>query len=80
MAWVLRYPTGCFGMLQVKEKYFRKGLGRLVTITLAKKLAKLGLDSTATAIHDNCIGRKFFKSVGFTEHFKVNFYDQKDIN
>lgn len=80
MAWILRYPTGCFGMLQVKENHMRKGLGRLVTIALTKKLAKLGLDSTATTIHNNTISRKLFKSVGFKELGEVYLFEWVENN
>ncbi|KAL5278896.1 GLYATL3.2 family protein [Megaselia abdita] len=75
MAWILRYPTGCFGMLQVKKEHLRKGLGKLVTLAITKKLAELGLDSTATTIHDNLISRKLFNSIGFTEQFEVFLFE-----
>ncbi|KAL5278895.1 GLYATL3.2 family protein [Megaselia abdita] len=67
MAWCLRLPIGSLGLLQVKEKYFRQGLGRLVTIAQAKQLAENGQDSSATILFENTASRTLFRSLGFFE-------------
>lgn len=67
MAWVLRWPLGGLGMLQVKETHYRKGLGRLVVIALSKRLAEDGHDVAAPVLTENNPSRSLFRGLGFAE-------------
>ncbi|KAL5278800.1 GLYATL3 family protein [Megaselia abdita] len=74
LAWILRYPTGSFAMLQVRESHYRNGLGRLVTTAMTKKLAENGLDSSATILMNNIASRNLFMSVGYEEAYEMFIY------
>lgn len=67
MAWVLRLPIGGLGLLQVKERYYRRGLGKLVTIAQSKQLGENGFDVSATVLHTNGPSRALFTGLGFVE-------------
>lgn len=68
MAWCLRLPIGALGLLQVKEKYYRRGLGQLVTMAQAKQMAEHGYDSSATILYNNKASRALFTGLGFYEY------------
>lgn len=67
MAWCLRLPIGSLGLLQVKSKYYRQGLGRVVATAQVKQLAENGYDSSATILFENTASRTLFKSLRFYE-------------
>lgn len=67
MAWCLRLPIGALGLLQVKSEYYRRGLGRLVTIAQAKQMGEHGYDSSATILFNNKASRALFTGIGFCE-------------
>lgn len=67
MAWCLRIPIGSLGLLQVKPKYYRRGLGKMVAIAQIKQMAELGYDSSGTILFHNKASRTLFKNLGFRE-------------
>lgn len=80
MAWVLRWPLGGFGMLQVKKNHYRKGLGRLVVIALSQRLAKDGHDVAAAVLTENHPSRSLFRGLGFVEDCELFWLKRNEEN
>uniref|UniRef100_T1GKT9 N-acetyltransferase domain-containing protein n=1 Tax=Megaselia scalaris TaxID=36166 RepID=T1GKT9_MEGSC len=78
VAWILRYPIGCLGILQVKREYYRRGLGKLVVTAISKKLGEEGLDCSVTINVKNEPSTKLFKSVGYEKPYDIFLY--KNLN
>lgn len=73
IAWCFRLETGDLSILQVEEKYFRKGYGTLVTVALAKKFADLGYDSSATILPGNSASQQLFENLGFRRIYDTHW-------
>lgn len=77
-AWILRYPTGILGMLQVTENFSRKGLGKHMMIAMTKLMAENGLDSSGIILKTNTASRNLCQSVGYQELYEVFYYISVD--
>lgn len=65
VAWCFRFQSGVLGTLQVKEPFLRKGLGKLVTKAICKKLGELEMDVLALVADTNVASKRTFKALGF---------------
>lgn len=65
MAWCLRLQAGSLGALQVRQKFFRKGLGSLVVTAMCKILANSEMDTFALVGTQNAASQNLFKKLGF---------------
>lgn len=60
-----RHPSGVLGPLQVDKELRRRGLGRIVTMALSKKIAESGQDLGTIVDKDNTPSLGLFKKLGF---------------
>lgn len=65
MGWCFLLQSGAMGALQVREEFQGKGIGTLVTIGMAKLLAKEGKDSFGYVGPTNFSSRTIFERLGF---------------
>lgn len=76
---ICRDPIGFIGALQTDEKYFGRGLGKLVVKSLAKSIAESGDDVYASIYEDNTTSRKLFARLGFEVVGEVNWIVTKYV-
>lgn len=56
---------GSLGLLQVEEKYYRKGYGALVAKEISRMFAKNGYDITSNIVVGNVRSINLFEKIGF---------------
>lgn len=77
-AWVLKNYFGGLGILQVAEKYKRKGYGSLVAKIFSRKLAEEdGFDITGFIVRTNFASQNMFTKLGFEKIIPVTWLENK---
>lgn len=56
---------GSLGLLQVEEKYFRRGYGALVAKEISRLIAKNGYDITSNIVVGNDKSVNLFEKIGY---------------
>ncbi|XP_077293439.1 uncharacterized protein LOC143916295 isoform X1 [Arctopsyche grandis] len=65
IGWIFTSIRGDLHVLQVKDKYKRKGYGQMLVKLMSKKVAERGIEVFATIIMNNSASKEMFAKCGF---------------